>query len=157
MEKTKKIPSKSVKSCKKKTIIIISVSAFAILATLLALAIALGWFNNPGDLDGVTKRDYVETNKKDFWEASYSYVDGRMEKTFRADGDERTLTLQFETVNGEMDLMVYDKETGYAFVGDVPTYYQCVGNGEYTITFSEDVVVRLDAREHEGRFHIEAK
>ena len=157
MEKTKKIPSKTVKSCKKKTIIIISVSVFATLAALLALAFALGWFNNLADFDGATKRGYVQTNKKDFWEASYSYVDGRMEKTFKADGDERTLTLEFETLNGEMDLMIYDKETGYAFVGDVPTYYQCVGNGEYTITFSEDVVVRLDAREHEGRFLIKAK
>ena len=153
MEKTKKTPSKSVEKCKKSTIIIISAASLAVIGVLITLALMLGWF---GDSDTATKVGYSETNKKDFWEASYTLLDGRLEKEFRA-GDGKTLVIQFSTESGEMDLMVYDKATGNAFVDDMPTYFKCVGNGSYEIPFSEDVVVRLDAREHEGSFFMKAE
>ena len=152
MEKTKKIPSKTVWKCKKKTILIISAVAVA-LATLLTLALSLGWF---APSDGATKEGYSETNKKDLWEASYTLLDGTVEKEFRAEGG-KTLKIEFETTSGEMDLMVYDKDTGYAYIDDMPTNFVCVGNGVYEIPFSVDVVVRLVAREHSGRFSIKAE
>ena len=152
MEKTKKIPSKPVGKCKKKIIIAVSATAVALI-TLLTLALTLGWF---APADGATKEGYSETNKKDLWEASYTLLDGTLEKEFRAEGG-KTLTIEFETTSGEMDLMVYDKDTGYAYIDDMPTNFVCVGNGVYEIPFSVDVVVKLTAREHEGRFYVKAE
>ena len=152
MEKTKKIPSKPVGKCKKKIIIAVSATAVALI-TLLTLALTLGWFSPS---DGATKEGYSETNKKDLWEASYTLLDGTLEKEFRAEGG-KTLTIEFETTSGEMDLMVYDKDTRYAYIDEMPTNFVCVGNGVYEIPFSVDVVVKLTAREHEGRFYVKAE
>lgn len=154
MKKTKK----NLKKTDKKSnflAIIIPVAALAVsLITLLILAISLGWF---GVKDGVIKEGFSEKQSEVLWEASYTRLDGRLEKEFSADS-EKTLVIDFETVSGEMDILIYEKDSGYALdIDGMQTYYQCVGNGSYEIPFSEDIVVRLDAREHSGRYSVSVR
>ena len=153
MKKTKKNPQKAPN--KKKIIIISSICATAaVLLTLLILALSLGWFAPKTDENGVTKLDYTETNTDTKWEASYAYLDGRMKKEFKANGQSQTLIIEFETDKGEMDLMVYDKQTGVALDN---VNHKNVGNGSFEFTFTKDAIVRLQAREHRGRFSIRIK
>lgn len=152
MEKTKKSTKKTANY--KKIIIISAISAVALtLVVLLILALTLGWFKSYDNGDA-EKEGFSESQTDTVWDASYARLHGRLEKEFSASA-EKTLVIEFETVSGEIDLMVYEKDSGNAlYIDDMQTYYQCVGNGSYEIPFSEDVVVRLDAREHEGRYSI---
>ena len=155
MQKTKKNPKKALDNSKLYTIIISVVAAFVAVMTLITMSISLGWFSPVVDDNGVAKLDYNELNEADKWEASYVYLDGRMTKQFSAGIGTKTLILEFETESGDMNLMVYDKQTGVAidYKGS-PMYYNSVGNATYEVKFRSDVVVRLDAVEHRGRFSI---
>lgn len=129
----------------------------SLLVCLLFSALSLGSCRSNDDDNGVTKVGYSETQKDNLWVASYDRLDGRLEKTFKASA-KRTLVIEFETESGEMDLLVYEKDSGNAVdVDGMQMQYKCVGNGSYEIPISEDVVVRLDARDHDGRFSMELK
>ena len=156
MKKTKKNIKKAVNNNKLYTLIISITASFVALVTLLTLALSLGWLGNPVvDDDGVARLDYSETSTSDEWEASYAYLDGRMKKEFSIGKVSKSLVLEFETESGEMNVMVYDKATGVAIkYNGSPFYFDNVGNASYRVTVSSDVVVRLDAEEHRGRFSI---
>lgn len=156
MKKTKKKIEKAVNNNKLYTLIISITASFVALVTLLTLAISLGWLGTPVvDEDGVKKLDYNEVNEADKWEASYAYLDGRMKKEFSVGDSAKRLVLDFETESGEMNVMVYDKATGVAIeYKGTPFYFDNVGNASYEVEITSDVVVRLSAAEHRGRFSI---
>lgn len=137
------------KTKKSKIVFIVSILAVAAVAIVTALIIKSVF--NPST-SSATKVGYVGTETKAEWSASYSYLDGRLEKTFSPSGNKTVLLLEFGTDEGELDFAVFD-ENGEASYADGECF-DIVGNGRWVVPIEGEVTVRLDAREHTGRFSI---
>lgn len=133
----------------KKSKIIFTVVALAIVA--VAIAIILKMVLNPTD-DSATKVGFSEKSSSTEWSATYSLLDGRLEKKFVSTNDKSTLVLEFSTDEGELDFFVFDSE-GYCSESEGECF-EIVGNGQWTVEIDGEVTVRLDARNHKGSYSI---
>lgn len=137
----------------KKNRLIVSLVALVVVLTGIIIALILGGGNyEPSDDSSATKVGFVTSETKNKWEASYERLDGRLEKTFKPDGDKTTLILEFSTDEGELDYYVFD-ENGEARE-DEDEYNEIVGNGSWTVEIDGEVTVRLEARNHKGSYSI---
>ncbi len=137
------------KTKRSKIIFVVTVLAACVVA--IAAAFIIRAVFNPST-SSATKVGYVGKETKAEWSASYSYLDGRLEKKFSPSGDRTVLLLEFATEEGELDYAVFDKN-GEASYSD-GEFFENVGNGRWVVEIDEEVTVRLDAREHKGRFSI---
>ena len=136
----------------KKSRIIFIAAIIAACALALSVGIILNLVGVGSSYENATKVGYVGTETKAEWSASYSYLDGRLEKTFSPSGNKTVLLLEFGTDEGELDFAVFD-ENGEASYADGECF-DIVGNGRWVVPIEGEVTVRLDAREHTGRFSI---
>ena len=136
----------------KKNRIIISLVAIIIVLVGIIIGIVLGGgIYNPSS-SSATKVGFVSNETKTEWSASYVKLDGRLEKTFKPDGDKTTLILEFSTDDGELDYYVFD-ENGQADPNE-EEYNEVVGNGSWEVEIDGEVTVRLEARNHKGSYSI---
>lgn len=120
--------------------------------TIIILGIALllalyAHFNGFASTRTATRIGYVGNEGSKSWSATYTLLDGTMQRTLNTDSS-NILHIEAKTENGKISFKIKDKDGKLIFSKDD------VGSDSYDVTTNGKTTVIITADNHKGSFNI---
>ncbi len=124
-------------------------SVLLIAAGVAALILAANYFGI-GTMRSATCIGYASHDGWRNWSASYTKLDGILKHTIHLKDTQNTLHVEVETESGSLSMKIKDSKGNLLFEKD------SIETSAFDVKAEEKAVVYLEAKGHQGSFHIEA-
>lgn len=122
-------------------------SAILIIVIILAMIVAVRYLCF-GTFSSATRVGFIENGGLHGWSASYTLLDGKMERTIRTETESATLTVDVKTESGSISIEIKDT------AGNVIFSETDIGTSQFTVDVQGKVKVVVTADAHKGSFRI---